>query len=144
MTRQKQKNTQYQTNRVLKCESWHLSFEKPAFFYNHHLKGFRETIYFSRKKTITIRTHQPTALECTSEVNLKFLDNKKKDRQKVFLSWSFWKLTQQFCIKSIFRTITLFLYLWRYLFMCIACDGVNYEEIEIWSCIATMNHFPKL
>ena len=35
-----------QTNRVSKHENWVLSFEKPAFFYTHHSKGFQEMIFY--------------------------------------------------------------------------------------------------
>ena len=49
VTRQNRNNTWPRTNRVSKCENLVLSFKKPAFFiFDRHMKGFRETIYFSR------------------------------------------------------------------------------------------------
>ena len=30
---------------------------------------------------------------------------------------------------------------WRFVFMCVACNGVKDKEIEIWSWIAAVNHF---
>ena len=43
------------TNWVLKRKHWVFSFKKQAFFYIHLLKGFWDTIYFSRKIKTAIR-----------------------------------------------------------------------------------------
>ena len=78
-----------------------LSFEKPAFFCIHHLKEFRETIYFSRntKKTShtcsesTDQQHLHVQFKANlSKVQFKFLGDKN----------GFFILNQYFCINSIF------------------------------------------
>ena len=67
----------------------------------HHLKGFQETIYFSRKKTITICTYlertdqQHLRLQLIlSELKFKFLGDKKGPTKGFYLE--VWKIYSVF------------------------------------------------
>ena len=72
---------------------------------------------------MTTRTYS----ESTEQLHLrvKFLGEKKDQRQ--FFICKFGKLTQYFWIKFIYWTINfeLFIYLWRFVFMCIARNCVK-------------------
>ena len=115
-------------NQVLKHEN-RVEFWETSIFYTHHLKGFQETIYFSRNITITIRTY----IECTangtcvynmSEVKFKFLGDKKGPTKGFYLE--FWKNWLSIFVSSLsFELSQLFLYLWRFVFTGIARDSVN-------------------
>lgn len=92
------------------CEEYHLKLEWIEFWNGEieswasifdidHSRGFWETIYFSRKITITIctyseRTDQQHCMYNLIKVKFKFLGD-KKGQQKVFIL-KFEKLTQYF------------------------------------------------
>jgi len=123
MTRQNRNNVR--ASNELSFETWKpsLEFGETSFCYIHHSKGFRETIYFLRNITMTSRMYRESTDQ--QHLHVQFLGD-KKGQTKVFI-WKFGKLTQYFCIKSIFWTIIfeLFIYLWRFVFMYIALNCGN-------------------
>ena len=123
VTRQNWNNTQVSNESSFETQKSSLEFRETSIFYICHSKGFWETIYFSSNITRTTRTYS----ESTKQLHLrgKFLSEKKGQRN-VFIC-KFRKLSQYFCTKFIFWSINfeLFIYLWRFVFTCVARDCVN-------------------
>ena len=57
VVRQNWNNTRASNESSFETRKRSVKLWETSIFYIHHLKGFQETIYFSRKKTITIRTY---------------------------------------------------------------------------------------
>ena len=77
MMRWKQKNTSNYNKLSIKTQTLSLQFQETSIFYIHLLKGFWDTIYFSRKiKTAIRKTAKGTAkstclYKCICKVNKK-------------------------------------------------------------------------
>ena len=98
--RQNWNNTRASNESSFETRKPSLKFWETSIFYTHHLKGFQETIYFSRYMTVTIRTYT----ECTDQRNLrlqferkvkfKFLGDKKGPTKGFYLE--VWKIDSVF------------------------------------------------
>ena len=111
--RQNWNNTRASNESSFETRKPSLEFWETSIFYTHHLKGFQETMYFSRNinHSHIHWMYGPTELACSiwAKLSLSFYVI-KKDQQKVFI-WKFGNLTHYFCIKSIFWTIkTVFIF----------------------------------
>ena len=103
------------------CEEYHLKLEWTEFWNGEieswasifdidHSRGFWETIYFSRKITITIctyseRTDQQHCMHNSIKVKFKFVGDKKGPTKGFYLE--VWKIDSIFFIKSIFWTLKI-------------------------------------
>ena len=98
--RQNWNNTRASNESSFETRKPSVKFWETSIFYTHHLKGFQETIYFSRYMTVTIRTYT----ECTDQRNLrlqferkvkfKFLGDKKGPTKGFYLE--VWKIDSVF------------------------------------------------
>ena len=108
-----------------------LQFRETSIFYIHQSIGFCETIYFWRNISITFACSANVQTNSTcvytfkkSKVKFKFLGD-KKGPTKGFLSGSLENWFSIFVSSLSFELSQLFLYFWRFVFMCVTHEGIN-------------------
>ena len=131
-------------NRVSKHENRVSSFEKPAFLYSPLERISGNDLFLEKHNNNHSHIHWmhgPMELASTiwAKLSLSFWVI-KKDQQKVFI-WKFGKLTQYFCIKSIFWTITT---VFIYVKVCIYGHGTQQRKLKrdwnviLYSCCESL------